>query len=251
MPDIIQSLWIGPRLSPMEKLSITSFLRNGHPFHLYVYQETEGIPEGTVVRDGNEILPFSRIFKYSGYNSYAGFANFFRYRLLSQVGGWWVDADTVCLKPFAFADPFVFSSEMVPSAPGVNDIPTVNNGAIKAPRNSEIMQSAWDVCDQVKVEEMTWGQYGPALMGRLVRELSLDEYVRPPEVFCPLHCPEWDLQLWPGIRWTFGAETFAVHLWNEMWRRAGADKFQKWDPSCLYEQLQRRYLAAGAAAGLR
>ncbi len=100
MPDVIQRLWIGERLSPMERLSITSFLRNGHPFHLYVYGKPDGVPEGTVVLDANEILPSSRIFKYAAHNTYAGFANFFRYKLLSEKGGWWVDADTVCLKPF-------------------------------------------------------------------------------------------------------------------------------------------------------
>jgi hypothetical protein len=242
LPDIIQSLWIGPRLSPMEKLSILSFLRNGHPFHLYVYQETEGIPAGTVILDANDILPSSKIFKCTGYDSYAGFANFFRYKLLLEKGGWWVDLDTVCLKPFEFAEPFVFSSEMCPSAPGLNDIPTINNGIIKAPRMSEIMQAAWAICETLNPQELTWGQCGPALVGRLVDQYSLKEYVRPPEVFCPLHCPMWDLQLWPDISWTFGQETFAVHLWNEMWRRAAADKQQKWHPQCLFEQLKQRYL---------
>src|SRR5258707_1370507 len=102
MGDIVQSLWVGDRLSVMEQLCIASFLRNGHSFHLYVYQETAGIPEGTVVLDGTKILPASRIFTYREHNTYAGFANFFRYKLLLEKGGWFVDADTICLKPFDF-----------------------------------------------------------------------------------------------------------------------------------------------------
>src|SRR5580698_9560242 len=98
----IQSLWVGDRLSAMEQLAIKSFLFHGHPFHLYVYQATEGIPEGTIVQDANEILPATSIFKYSEHNSYAGFANFFRYKLLVERGGWWVDMDVICLKPFRF-----------------------------------------------------------------------------------------------------------------------------------------------------
>ena len=58
MSSLVQSLWIGDRLSAMEQLCISSFLRQGHAFHLYVYQETAGIPAGTVVLDGNRILPF-------------------------------------------------------------------------------------------------------------------------------------------------------------------------------------------------
>ena len=36
---IIQSLWIGQRLSDLERLCIRSFLQKGHPFHLYTYNE--------------------------------------------------------------------------------------------------------------------------------------------------------------------------------------------------------------------
>jgi hypothetical protein len=84
MREIIQSLWIGDRLSVMERLCISSFLQNGHEFHLYVYQDTAGVPPGTVLRDGNEILPSERIFTYREHQSYAGFANFFRYKLMLE-----------------------------------------------------------------------------------------------------------------------------------------------------------------------
>jgi hypothetical protein len=246
VPDVIQSLWIGPRLSPLEQLCISSFLHNGHPFHLYAYERIEGVPDGAVVLDAGEILPSSRIFKYTHFDSYAGFANFFRYKLLLEKGGWWVDTDTVCLKPFEFREPYVFSSEMNESAPNVNDIPVVGSCVIKAPRESEIMQAAWANCDRRNPSELAWGESGPTLLRRLVGELSLRQYVRPPDVFCPLHCLEWDRQLQTGIAWTFGAQTVAVHLWHEMWRRAGADKGRTWDVDCLYEQLKRRYVGVGA-----
>ena len=41
----IQSLWIGDRLSALERLSIRSFLANGHGFDLYTYQRFEGCLE--------------------------------------------------------------------------------------------------------------------------------------------------------------------------------------------------------------
>lgn len=100
---VIQSLWIGNRLSAMERLAIQSFLANGHDFHLYCYNDVEGLPAGTVVRDGNDILPESRIFAYAdGFakGSHAAFSNHFRYKLLLERGGWWVDTDVVCLRPF-------------------------------------------------------------------------------------------------------------------------------------------------------
>ena len=53
---IVQSLWIGPSLSNLEKLSISSFIKNGHDFHLYAHEPVEGIPPGTTLKDGNDIL---------------------------------------------------------------------------------------------------------------------------------------------------------------------------------------------------
>ncbi len=54
---IIQSLWIGSRLSTMEKLCIVSFIKQGHAFHLYTYGEVAEVPQGTIVKDANEIIP--------------------------------------------------------------------------------------------------------------------------------------------------------------------------------------------------
>ncbi len=229
----------------MERLSISSFLQNEHPFHLYVYQKTDGIPAGTEVHDANEILPASRIFKYKEYDTYAGFANFFRYKLLLEKGGWWVDTDTVCLQPFEFPVPFVFSSELGPSADDPRRVQHVNNGVLKAPAGSPVLEEAWSVCQSVTPEDLVWGQCGPALMIRLVKQHSLDQYVQAPEVFCPLDYPEWQEQLNPAATWLFGPQTSAVHLWNELWRRADLDKDAQWDEKCLYEQLKQRYLGQG------
>ena len=88
MSRVIQSLWVGGRLSTMEQLCIRSFQAHGHEFVLYVYEATDGVPPGTVVMDANDIIPASRIFTYREHSTYAGFANFFRYKLLLEKGGW-------------------------------------------------------------------------------------------------------------------------------------------------------------------
>ncbi|WP_353572791.1 glycosyltransferase [Candidatus Albibeggiatoa sp. nov. BB20] len=110
MLPIIQSLWIGDALSPMEQLCISSFLKNGHSFHLYTYDTVKNIPKDTIVMDANEIIPRNKIFKYKMYDSYAGFANMFRYKLLLEKGGYWVDSDIVCLQPFEQKQAYVLAS---------------------------------------------------------------------------------------------------------------------------------------------
>src|SRR5258708_32444629 len=108
---VIQGLWIGARISDLEELSIRSFLAHGHEYHLYTDEHDHNVPEHAIVKDANEIIPSAKIFKYRDYDSYSGFSNFFRYRLLLQKGGWWADTDLICLRPFDFPAEYVFPSE--------------------------------------------------------------------------------------------------------------------------------------------
>jgi len=235
MRDVIQSLWIGPQLSEMERLAILSFLRNGHEFHLYVYEHTAGIPPGAAVLDGNEILPARRIFTYRDHPSPAGFANFFRYKLLLEKGGWFVDTDTICLRPFDFAADYVFSSQ------GIADRRQVNLAAIKVPPRSAVMKFAWKSCKRMNPRQLQWGQCGPDLMTKAVEKYSLQEFVQLPEVFCPIDYLQWEKVLDPRHE-AFRPQTYAVHLWNEMWRRAGKDKNKPYHPFCLFERLKQQYI---------
>jgi hypothetical protein len=236
MQDAIQGLWVGPRLSVMERLSITSFLKNGHSYILYAYGPVEGVPEGAELRDANEILPSSTIFAYAEYNTCSGFSNFFRYKLLLERGGWWADTDMICLRPFSFAADFVFSSERGGGGP------LVNVGALKVPARSPVMQYAWDACCRMDRTKLKWSQSGPLLAGAAVEACSLQGYVQPPEVFCPIHFSEWHMMLDPEAVWQFSDATLAVHCWNELWRRSNQSKDDSYDSGCLYESLKGRYL---------
>ena len=235
MNEVIQGLWIGPELSVMEQLSIASFLQNGHEYHLYVYDAVKNVPAGSVIKDANEILPASRIFQYKHQASYAGFANFFRYKLLLERGGWWVDTDVICLKPFDFKDEYVFSSETD------QEREVTSSGIIKVPAGSDVMAYAWEVCEKKDPQQLKWGETGPRLMTEAVGKFSLEQYKKPYWYFSPLEFREWRRVLEPDVEGLLHEDTYAVHLWNEMWRKAGQDKNATYDQSCLYEQLKRKY----------
>lgn len=235
MSEPIQGLWIGPRLSAMERLSIRSFLDHGHPYHLYVYDPVREVPAGAVLKDASEILPPERIFRYRDEGSYAGFANFFRYKLLLERGGWWADTDVVCLKPFRFAHARVYSGE------ATREGEVVNNGVIRAPAGCAVMALAWRACRRADPSRLEWGETGPRLMLRLIRRLGLAHRVQPAAAFCPLAWWHWDHVLDPSREWAFGPEAYAIHLWNEMWRRAGCDKDRRYPDACLYQRLRVRH----------
>lgn len=231
---MIQSLWIGGELSPMERLSIASFLRHGHAFDLYVYDDVTNAPPGTTLRDANEILPRERVFRYREHDTVSGFSNYFRYRLLLERGGWWVDTDVVCLRPFEFSEEHVFASE------GTRDGSTPTSCVIRAPRGSAAMQRAWERCDARDVHSLGWGETGPRLVKELVGEYGLEACVQPPEVFCPLPFFAWR-SIIDGPPPQFADTSRAVHLWNDMWRRAGTSKNDV-PPRTLYAQLMQRVL---------
>jgi mannosyltransferase OCH1-like enzyme len=235
MSGVIQTLWIGPELSSMEQLSLRSFLANGHDVHLYTYADVAGVPHGTIVRDGNEILPASRIFQYRDFASYSGFSNYFRYRLLLLRGGWWIDTDMVCLRPLTD-----FGGEHVFGAERHEGTDYVSSGVIKAPAGSAVMKWAWNTCDARDPSTIRWGETGPRLLGEAVKRFGLESSIQPPGSFCPIGYAEWDRVLDADAP-SLEGEPYAIHLWNEMWRRAGRDKNARYDPRCLYEKLRDRY----------
>jgi hypothetical protein len=238
MSTIIQCLWIGRALSPLEQLSIRSFLANGHEVHLYLYEQAEGVPRGTRVRNAERVLPRSAQFLYRDHPSYAGFSNFFRYRLLLEKGGWFVDLDNICLRPFDFTADYVFSSEDV-----LEGGTKANVGATKVPAGCELMADLWPQCEAFDVSTLAWGECGPKLMAQAIRRHGLDKFVQPPRAFCPLPWWDWRNVLDPDADCDPPEATYAIHLWNEMWRRAGVDKFAEGPAGSLYARLQDRFPA--------
>jgi hypothetical protein len=231
----IQGLWVGGRLTAMERLSLRSFLAHGHPYHLYSYDAVPNLPAGAELRPAAEVLPASAVFRYSSAagGSFAAFSNLFRYRLLHQRGGWWADTDVVCLRPFDFTAERVFASERRREGGEV-----CASCVLRAPAGDDVCA---DCCQQASRDERratVWGATGPALLGRVVRERALGDQVQPPDVFCAV---DW----WRAEDFHRPLElpdtAYAVHLWHEMWRWHGWPKEPCYPPLALYQQLHARY----------
>jgi len=237
--NIVQSLWIGPLLSPLQQMSVSSFLANGHPFHLYSYDPIDGVPEGTTLCDAATILPRESIFCYQngfGKGSHSAFSNLFRYKLLLDRGGWWVDTDLVCLKPFDFAAPYVFATE-------TDSDWTIQRAtcAIRCPQGAPILQHCYDVAHAADKQTLEWGQIGPQLFSSAVTRFGLDDFSMPTETFNPINFFEFEALRAPAFDISRLHASYAVHFWNQMWKNSETDPLAVPPSDSLYGMLLAKY----------
>jgi hypothetical protein len=253
---LIQSLWIGKTLSIIERLSISSFLKNGHDFHLYTYEKIDNIPEGTVICDAREICEFdTNVMTKNGFGkaSYAPFADIFRLQLLLQKGGWWVDLDVVCLKPF-----FDLPEVAIATSWEIPEGDMANSNVLSFPAGHWFPKEClrhWDTYDREKI----YHGLGPDIVKRVVSERNAYSFLLPHDVFNPIswrhvrYLIQKEEPIWTaiGLKRLLGLaepvgkisdNSRAIHLWNEGWRQGGYDKNAIYSKDSIFEILKQRYL---------
>ncbi|MDR2036464.1 MAG: hypothetical protein LBQ60_00925 [Bacteroidales bacterium] len=234
---IIRGLWVNGELNRMQQLCIRSYLANGHEFHLYTYNTEIEVPPGTTIRNAGQVIPEKDIF-YDDRGSLCSFADLFRYELLFEYGGWWVDMDLICLKPFDFASEYVFASE---HDPAFNQ--KVCIGAIKVPPHSDIMQYCRQTAYKI-ISDFTrvpWGSLGCGLFYSFMEiHGSYMAHVQPPHVFCPVPYYHYQL-LFSDLLIDFTEKTYALHFWNEMLRLNQIDPDNEFHENSLFQRLTYRY----------
>jgi hypothetical protein len=251
--------WHGPPLTRVERLSMRSWLANGHPLVLHVYAEPVGVPAGVRIADARELLPEAALFAHAGTGSYALFADWFRYRLLAQRGGLWADTDTVCLRPLDYAQAELYAWE---------DERQLNNAILGLPAGHALARWMADCCehpnrfrpyDDLRARfrklkrrllpgggrsRLKWGETGPAGLTAAARHLGCLDLALPAWHFYPVTWRDWRSVFEPG---SAGMEpglqrSRALHLYNEMMRREpGFDKDGRFPADSLFEALCARY----------
>lgn len=261
---IAQSLWIGQELSTLEYMSIKSFLNHGYTYHLYTYTPVKYVPDGTIIKDANEILPESEIFYYKN-GSPSAFSNIFRFTMLYKKGGMWVDTDLVCTKYFDFEASPTTSRYLFTTEPNKKyNENKLCAGIIILPKGDPIALDAMNICaerkDRILSGELIWG-LGPATIKQIINKYSLQKYVKPWHFImsCSCHHAEMlvDLTYKPHIEPPLETHprplffnnikdipqsNHFIHLWNEMFSRKKIDKNDNYDSRTFYEQLKRQIL---------
>lgn len=258
MLPTIHMFWHGAPLSRIEKLCLTSFVTNGHRLELHVYQEPEGVPAGVTLKDAAQILAQEYVFRHRRTGSLALFADWFRYKLLLEQGGIWVDTDVVCLQPLRYEHPVVF---------GWQDDRYVNNAVLGLPPGHALAEWMLKICedpnralpyDGIRLRlrkwkrrllypgqrgRVRWGESGPKGLTHAASHLGCLDRAVPIDHFYPVAFDRWQSLFVAGPGAMRPGDSRAVHLWNNQMKEApGFDKNGRFPADSVFEQLCARYL---------
>src|SRR6266436_7200436 len=223
--EIINCVWLGSELSKMEQLCIRSYQNHGHEVHLYVSSSVAGIPAGTIIRNIEEVIPPERSKPYKHAGQYVDYV---KALIAFQLGGWYVDTDTVCLRKFDFQEPYAFVSESrlesvrplsLPPMEASRQVQTYISGCIfKAPKDAVLLHNVVKriaAADLMNPPKDDWIVFGPKNYTELVPALGLTRYVKAPIVFDALNYNE-PLHIINDVPYSFSNESYAIH-----WRASG------------------------------
>ena len=231
MPEI-HSLWIGPRLTWIELLSLRSWLEHGHRVTLWCYDSIEGIPDGVYTAAAAEILPKTAIIRHRKTGSVAPFANRFRYHLLRRGPTTWLDADIVLLRPLSHAAPYLFGWEtptsinnavmrLPPESPVLDDLIQLTGARAPVPgwwplKKKLYQRGAALVGRHKRAEDLAWGTFGPAALTHCVSTRHLLGQALPIEAFYPINWTETSLFFATpdAVSSRLTEKTIGVHLWS-------------------------------------
>ncbi len=232
----VHGLWIGSELSALELLTLHSFIKHGHQFHLWIYEPIKTpLPEKVIIRDANQILDQQHIFSYQfkntvghGKGSLAGFSDIFRYKLLYEEGGWWTDMDMTCIKALDFCDAYVFRNHDL--------LPVVGN-LMKCPSKSSLMKDCFErAFQEVKADNRNWLK-PIQILNEEITKAQLSKYIQK-DIVNPDRWAEVDyFRCFPFQK---QKDYYCIHWMNEEWRSRKLNKNECIRFSLL-DQLMQAY----------
>jgi hypothetical protein len=180
--------------------------------------------------------------------------------MLLRNGGYWVDTDVICLKKFDFRDELVFGKQSdrevntaVLGLPPAHPLSELMLDCARSPFKAQSFDSAKTRRRKFRSRLMRYGYKdakwggvaGPAAFSNALRHLGLFDRAKPYTTFYPVNALNWDAI----FNETFASglslfqDSYAIHLWNEMMRRAeGFDKNGRFPAGSLIERLREAYL---------
>jgi hypothetical protein len=215
---VVRTFWHGP-FSPYEALCLHTFVAAGIRVEIFADHPIADLPAGVVLRDAREIIDDDVSFYRHEFDgpSPSLHSNHFRYALLEKAGGWWIDADVM------------FVGTALPAAERFAVLQTeheMNGAVMHFPAGDPLMRACRERTE-ARGADARWGEVGPKLLTELQPQFAPHLRPAPRDTAYAIGPEEFEKFLLPDacdeVERRVSASTF-VHLWNEMWRRAGIPK---------------------------
>ena len=246
--EVIKSLWIGKFLNNISELSIMSWLRLNYCVHLYI--DGLNLPKHMdKYRKSGQLQFFSAtdIMYYEKGEEILPFSDLFRYKLLHKLGGTWADCDMVLLKRLPQNKIIISSENTFLKGAFKSHLPFVPNiGILRFEKGDQFLENLiFKIENCFKPAEFCDNMI---VFRKLLKKHEYFDLVSDPLKFCP--SPWWSCkEMYYNNKYKikYGVETpsndwminnsYSIHLWNNFSMNKHNIDFEKIHPESLYQRL--------------
>lgn len=157
------TFWYGGSLSGFERACVNSLVSRGYDLTVFSYEKVEGIPEGVHSADASTIIDkeFTNKFLINGKPHLGHFSDIFRYMMIVRKDLIWIDLDMIMIDNFRNIN----RGNIV-----VKEEQGGINGAILYVEGEKNRQFLIDNVMKLQNRNLRWGETGPLLLEKLVKE---------------------------------------------------------------------------------
>jgi len=243
--EIANFFWDG-EMSNLEKSCIKSFVRNGFKVKLWSYNGF--IVEGAKSCDANLVLDKSYMYnndiqQHHDFASIekcklAAFSDFFRYKLISEYGGWWFDTDCFCLKDVSEYTKIKSNYDLVSFYEEDDNIAC---GVFYLKKDTIlsnlIMQEFNHLLEIEKGKVSKWATFGPKFFTNFINKYNLLDGIFDASYCYSIHWNDVDLMLYPqNLENAINAtkDSLLTHIWTPTFAEKQIDKNNPIEGSFLH-----------------
>jgi Glycosyltransferase sugar-binding region containing DXD motif len=217
----------------------TSMRAAGHPVRVWSYlpEKLDFLkPYGIEVLSASEVVPLGIFQRVLAGSEIRYFSDLFRYAVLYEHGGLWMDTDVILIRSFPFRGDFFFNLQW-------HDGAVCGNVAFAKPLSRHLRYLYELALDRFVRAPRSFAAIGPELLSDYIGSpigSELQDWVFSPMLFNPIDWTEIELFKHPisGLSDYLSDErTFGIHLWNAVTHSAPRDNASL--ISLLSDPLQR------------
>ena len=262
----IHFFWIGTKVTPVEVLAFQSCISNNMQPVLWVYEKVENVPDFVIIKKADSLLKKERVEHYLHQLKLPipNISDIFRYELLYNIGGIYSDTDIVfidTLEKIKESEYFCSTFEYQYNECANGCLMKLEKGSSISKYLLEEVRLRLNNFEKDTSKGLHYCDLGPFIVQKCANETTIKiltyDVINPiswrfTDKVIAYEKADYKFKLKNFIRkylptgnekrgYWVTENTLAVHLCHEMWKQKGIDKYKPLNPSCLYEQLRKRY----------